>query len=59
MIERERERERDGDRERERVREIETGIERERENEWWTKRVRRMRVEMRGGERGNAKYEKI
>ena len=38
--------ERDGDRER------------EKENEWWTKRVRRMRVEMRRGERGNAKYEK-
>ena len=43
--------------------ERETGRERDRErergNEWWTKRVRRMRVEMRGGERGNAKYEKI
>ena len=43
-----RERERERDRERER----------ERGNEWWTKRVRRMRVEMRRGKRGNAKYEK-
>ena len=50
MIEREREMETG------RERETEIGRERERErgNEWWTKRVRRMRVEMRGEERGNA-----